>query len=80
MNTIADRFPCIDTTHLERYITEIKISNIAYVELFADIGTWAVTTSGIADHYHPSTWDFIHNHWLGKAYSREQAGEGDCHF
>ena len=32
--------------------------------------TWGVTTAEIADHRHYSTWDDIHNAWIGRQYYR----------
>ena len=35
-----------------------------------NVGTWAVTTSGISDNSRDGTWDNIHNAWIGKQYFR----------
>lgn len=61
---------CVSQNLFVGYFSQSKAVNVTGDDLFADIGTWAVTTSGIADSYHSSSWGIAHNKWIGKNYFR----------
>ncbi|WP_103071738.1 discoidin domain-containing protein [Aquimarina sediminis] len=52
------------------YHTNTKEQNVFNEDYMVSVGTWAVTTSGISDNFHSSTWDSGHNAWIGKQYFR----------
>ncbi len=52
------------------YVTSGKEQNIFGNDFLVSAGTWAATASGLSDFNHKSTWDPIHNVWLGKQYFR----------
>jgi GlcNAc-PI de-N-acetylase len=75
---VAVANPCINQNLFVGYASSGKPNNINGNDLFSDIGTWAVTTSGISDNYHASTWGDAHNKWLAKNYYRTFTGNGVC--
>jgi len=52
------------------YITNGMDQNIVGNDYLISAGTWAATASGLSDFYHKSTWDSVHNVWIGKQYFR----------
>ena len=44
--------------------------NCTKKNMLISAATWGVTTAEIADHRHYSTWDDIHNAWIGRQYYR----------
>lgn len=52
------------------YYTRFLPMNVFPKDYEVSVGTWGATTSGIADFGHYSTWDEIHNSWLGRQYVR----------
>ncbi len=59
------------TLHLyTEYHTMNLPMNVFPNEYEINVGTWGVTASGLSDLGHHSTWDEVHNSWLGKQYVR----------
>ncbi|MGB1971512.1 MAG: hypothetical protein ACPHSE_03360 [Flavobacteriaceae bacterium] len=54
------------------YFSAQKPLNSTPEELLIAAGTWGATTSGIGDLRHYSTWDRLHNVWLGRQYFRTE--------
>ena len=46
--------------------------NLSEDDYLIKVGTWGATNSGITDNSHRSTWEPIHNNWLGRQYFRTQ--------
>lgn len=46
--------------------------NIEGAEFLISAGTWGATASGLSDMGHYSTWDDVHNSWIGRQYFREE--------
>lgn len=59
----------------QEYSTNKKPLNVFDVELLNCAGTWAATASGLSDMGHNSTWDEVHNSWIGRQYFREEKVE-----
>ncbi len=55
----------------QEYATSEKEMNIKDEEFLISAGTWGATASGLSDHNHYSTWDRVHNSWIGRQYFRE---------
>ena len=53
------------------YATSEQPMNIFDEEFLVCAGTWGATASGLSDHEHYSTWDRVHNAWIGRQYFRE---------
>ena len=47
-------------------------------ELAQITGTWSATTSALADNHAPSTWNALHNSWLGRDYQRAGPASPGC--
>ena len=59
-----------------RYYTEYH-SNTLPMNVFPEdylisAGVWGATASGLSDYQHSSTWDSVHNSWIGRQYYREE--------
>ncbi len=46
--------------------------NCSKKNILISAAAWGVTTAEIADHRHYSTWDDIHNAWIGRQYFRKE--------
>ena len=55
----------------EEYATNKKEGNVFDDGFLICAGTWGVTASGLSDNYHDSTWNDVHNIWIGRQYFRE---------
>lgn len=70
LQQIAQSFPG-STLHLyAEYHTRTLPNNVFPNEYELSVGTWGATASGLSDFGHYSTWDEVHNSWLGKQYVR----------
>jgi hypothetical protein len=69
---VADKLPKTAVNLYLGYITQEKEANIAPEDFPIVVGTWGATTSGLADNFHPSTWDNTHNAWLDTQYVRRK--------
>jgi hypothetical protein len=54
----------------EEYATNKKEVNIFDDDFLICAGTWGATASGLSDNYHDSTWNDVHNIWVGRQYFR----------
>ncbi len=61
----------IQLFHYINYATGELPQNVTGDEFLVWAGAWGVTTAHIADHRHYSTWDSIHNNWIGRQYFRK---------
>lgn len=52
------------------YETAQLPKNITEEAYLVSAATWGVTTANIADYRHYSTWDDVHNSWIGRQYFR----------
>lgn len=52
------------------YATALQPNNTDQQGFLISAATWGATTSGISDYRHYSTWDNVHNAWIGKQYYR----------
>jgi hypothetical protein len=78
MEAAAAHFPCARVARYDEYATNERPENVAGADLLVDVGTWAATASGLSDNGAPSTWDPVHNSWLGRSYSRVTPPSGSC--
>lgn len=62
-----------------RYYTEYHTNtlpmNVFPEDYLISAGVWGATTSGLSDYEHYSTWDRVHNSWIGRQYYREEVLE-----
>jgi hypothetical protein len=54
----------------EEYATNKKEVNVFDDDFLICAGTWGATASGLSDYYHDSTWNDVHNIWVGRQYFR----------
>ena len=78
MQQIASAKPCVNQNLFLGYASVGKPVNVTGDNFAIDVGTWAVTTSGLSDNYHQSNWSADHMKWLGKNYFRTLKGTGVC--
>ncbi len=52
------------------YASAEQPKNVPDEGFLVSAAAWGVTTSHIADHRHYSTWDDVHNSWIGRQYFR----------
>jgi hypothetical protein len=78
VEAVALRFPCASVYRYDTYITRHRDVNVAGDDLLVNVGTWAATSSGLSDSYASSTWDPLHNSWVGRAYSRVVTPDASC--
>lgn len=52
------------------YFSSEKPKNMSEDEFLMSAATWGVTTSALGDLEHYSTWDKVHNSWIGRQYFR----------
>ena len=52
------------------YFSSKKPKNVSENEFLMCAATWGVTTSALGDLEHYSTWDNVHNSWIGRQYFR----------
>jgi len=74
----AARFPCASIHRYDEYATGERVANVDGTDYMIDVGTWAATASGLSDSHAFSTWDPVHNSWLGRTYSRITWPREDC--
>ena len=55
----------------QEYSTKAKAMNVFDDDFLICAGTWGATASGLSDNYHDSTWNEVHNVWIGRQYFRE---------
>lgn len=55
----------------EEYVTSNKPHNVFPDDFMISAGCWGATASGLSDMGHYSTWDKVHNAWIGRQYFRE---------
>ena len=58
--------------YYQEYSTNKKPMNVFDAEFLVCAGTWGATASGLSDMGHNSTWDEVHNSWIGRQYFREE--------
>lgn len=78
MEAAATHFPCARLARYDEYSTGERATNVEGADFLVDVGTWAATASGLSDNQAHSTWDPVHNSWLGRSYSRVTAPTGPC--
>jgi hypothetical protein len=78
MEAAAAQFPCASIHRYDEYATNERAANVEGTDYMIDVGTWAATASGLSDSHAFSTWDPVHNSWLGRSYSRITWPEEDC--
>lgn len=61
----------IELVQYINYATGELPQNVTGDEFLVCAGAWGVTTAHIADHRHYSTWDHVHNNWIGRQYFRK---------
>ena len=54
------------------YETSNKPMNVKDDLFLISAGCWGATASGLSDEGHYSTWDSVHNAWIGRQYFREE--------
>ena len=54
------------------YATAQRPPNLNEDDFMLNAATWGVTASGLGDFKHYTTWDNIHNAWVGKQYFRKE--------
>lgn len=63
-------------THSIRFYTEYHANtmpmNVFPEDYLISAGVWGATASGLSDYQHSSTWDSVHNSWIGRQYYREE--------
>ena len=74
----ATRFPCASIHRYDEYATRERSANVEGTDYMIDVGTWAATASGLSDSHAFSTWDPVHNSWLGRTYSRITRPNENC--
>lgn len=74
----AVQFPCASIHRYDEYSTAERAVNVAGEDYLVDVGTWAATASGLSDSHAFSTWDPVHNTWLGRSYSRVTSPGARC--
>ena len=67
LNVMDNKTPYHLHNYVEYHTNNLPI-NIFPEEYQINVGTWGATTSGISDFGHNSTWDEVHNSWLGRQY------------
>ena len=67
LNVMDNKTPYHLYNYVEYHTNNLPI-NIFPEEYQINVGTWGATTSGISDFGHNSTWDEVHNSWLGRQY------------
>lgn len=70
MQQVAKELPVNAIYFYEEYATNKKPYNVFDTGFLVSAGTWAATGSGLSDMGHPSTWDEVHNSWIGRQYYR----------
>lgn len=70
LQQIAQSFPGCTLNLYAEYHTRTLPNNVFPKEYELSVGTWGATASGLSDFGHYSTWDEVHNSWLGKQYVR----------
>jgi hypothetical protein len=70
MQEVANNIGGVTLYLYEDYISDRKDENVTGDDLLIDLGTWAVTTSGLSDNNANGTWNIGHNGWLGRQYFR----------
>jgi len=78
MEVTAGQFPCARISRYDTYDTDSRPANVSGTDYLVDVGTWSATASGLSDNYAPSTWDNVHNSWLGRSYSRVELPNESC--
>jgi hypothetical protein len=78
MQQVASTKPCVNQNLFLSYSSVAKPINVTGDDLYVDVGTWAVTTSGLSDNNTGSNWASDHKKWLGKNYFRTVPGTGLC--
>lgn len=77
---VARQMPCIEQKLYLTYSSDRHPPNLTAQELLIDAGTWAATTSVLAEAGFASTWDQAHTAWLGRNYFRSLPARGRCSF
>lgn len=72
MQDIASRLSVSLIRYYQEYSTSEKPMNVEGANFLISAGTWGATASGLSDMGHYSTWDDIHNVWVGRQYFREE--------
>ncbi|PQB05378.1 PIG-L family deacetylase [Aureitalea marina] len=54
------------------YHTNTLPMNVFPEDYLISAGVWGATASGLSDMEHNSTWDSVHNSWIGRQYFREE--------
>lgn len=78
MESVTTQFPCASVHRYDEYDTLHRAVNVTGDDYAVDVGTWAATASGLSDSYSSSTWDPLHNAWLGRSYSRVTWPQESC--
>ncbi|GAA4937564.1 hypothetical protein GCM10023314_07660 [Algibacter agarivorans] len=70
MQDVADDIGNITLNLYVDYDSGTRAQNVFNDNYLVSAGTWGVTTSGLSDNFHNSTWNNSHNVWIGKQYFR----------
>lgn len=62
---------CMVVFRHDTYSTRTRPENVFGTALAIDLGTWAATASGLSDGHAASTWEPVHNSWLGRSFARQ---------
>ncbi len=71
---------CVNVARFTSYSNASKPATMSATSGNYHIASWAVVNSGLIDGGNPSTWDDVHNSWLGRQYFLAQLGNGQCSF
>lgn len=75
---VLPRLPCATVYRYDTYDIRNRPVNLKGDDLLVSAGIWAATTSGLSDNYANSTWEPLHNSWVGRLYYRSVPPEGRC--
>lgn len=68
---IAEELEVESIRYYIEYATNSQPMNVVDEAFLISAGTWGATASGLSDMGHYSTWDPVHNSWIGRQYFRE---------
>ena len=78
MQAVAKLKPCVQQNLFLGYASSTKAANLTGDDLYMEVGTWAVTVSGLTDSYHKGTWGDDHNKWLSRNYFKTIKATTPC--
>ncbi len=77
MQSIVGKLNVSMIRYYQEYSTNQKPMNVEGADFLMSAGAWGATASGLSDMGHYSTWDDVHNSWIGRQYFREEKISND---